>query len=99
MLAGKQEIRDAHALLHVAVEKIKQNQFATARLDLENALRIAAEEPLVLSFYGLCLAQLGEVGRGGGVLDGVGVLRSGAGRHDTQAYGRVSPAPTGAAPR
>jgi Tfp pilus assembly protein PilF len=63
------DLRESRAIVHVALEKMKQNQFAQARADLENALRVAPEEPLALSYYGLCLAQIGELGRGLGVCE------------------------------
>jgi len=60
----KSLLNDSRAHLHVAIEKMKSNQFAAARVDLESALRVVPEEYMALSFYGLCLAHLGEVGRG-----------------------------------
>lgn len=61
---GKIEVREARSLLQAALEKIKLSQFAAARVDLENALRVAPEDAVLLSFYGLCLAHSNEVGRG-----------------------------------
>jgi Flp pilus assembly protein TadD len=58
------EGRETRALVQIAAEKMKRSLFADARHDLEEALRGEPDQPQALSFYGLCLAQLGLVDRG-----------------------------------
>jgi Flp pilus assembly protein TadD len=54
------EGRETRALVQIALEKMRRSQFAEAKHDLEGALRIDSRSPVVLSHYGLCLAQLGD---------------------------------------
>ena len=44
-------------MFNLAMEKMHSCHFAGALRDLQEAMRIVPEQPLYLSFYGMCLAQ------------------------------------------
>ena len=58
------ESKATRGMVQLALEKIRRSRFSEARHDLEEALRAEPEQPWALSYYGLCLAHLGEVHRG-----------------------------------
>jgi predicted Zn-dependent protease len=58
------EAREARGLVQLAHEKIRRSRFSEARHDLEAVLRAEPEHVLAMSFYGLCLANLGDVRQG-----------------------------------
>jgi Tfp pilus assembly protein PilF len=58
------EARETRGLVQLALEKMRRSRFAEARHDLEEVLRTEPEQPLATSYYGLCLANLGELKRG-----------------------------------
>jgi Flp pilus assembly protein TadD len=45
-------------MYNLAMEKMHHCHFGAALRDLQQALSLAPDQPLYLSFYGLCLAQL-----------------------------------------
>jgi predicted Zn-dependent protease len=49
---------ESHALYSLAIEKINRNKFRDALGHLIQALRIAPTNPVYLSYFGLCLAQV-----------------------------------------
>jgi Flp pilus assembly protein TadD len=49
---------ESHTLYRRALERIKRHRFRQAMPLLAKALRIAPTEPLYLSYYGLCLAEV-----------------------------------------
>ncbi len=58
------EAREARGLVQLAHEKIRRSRYAEAKHDLEEVLRAEPEHILAMSFYGLCLASLGEIRKG-----------------------------------
>jgi Flp pilus assembly protein TadD len=58
------EAREARGLVQLAHEKIRRSRFVEARHDLETVLRAEPDHVLAMSFYGLCLANLGDIRRG-----------------------------------
>jgi Flp pilus assembly protein TadD len=62
-------LHTTRSVVGLALENMRRNQLGTARQDLEHALRAAPEDPYLLSCYGWCVAQLGEVDRGIGLCE------------------------------
>jgi len=58
------EARATRGMVQLALEKMRRSHYAEARHDLEAALRAEPEQPWAMSYYGLCLAHLGDVERG-----------------------------------
>jgi Flp pilus assembly protein TadD len=61
---GAEEARETRALVQIALEKMKRSLFVEARHDLQEALRLDPEHAVALSYFGLCLAQLGTLDQG-----------------------------------
>lgn len=50
---------ESEAHYHLAIEKINRSNFKEAHQHLVEALRVAPMNPVYLSYYGLCLANVG----------------------------------------
>jgi predicted Zn-dependent protease len=51
------ETREAQALYEMALEKMRRNIIDGATADLQRALQMEPENPVYLSYYGVCLAH------------------------------------------
>lgn len=51
------ETREAQALCEMALEKMRRNMMDAAASDLQRALVMEPENPVFLSYYGVCLAH------------------------------------------
>ena len=51
------ETRESKAMYNLAMERMHHCRFREATRDLQEALRIVPDQPLYLSFLGLCMAQ------------------------------------------
>jgi len=63
------DTRASYSIVQLSLEKIRRNHAAGARQDLERALATAPEDPHLLSCYGWCVAQMGEIDRGIGLCE------------------------------
>ena len=51
------EAREAQALHEMALEKMRRNLMDAAMSDLQRALKLEPQNPIYLSYYGVCLAH------------------------------------------
>ena len=58
------ETREAQALYEMALEKMRRNMMDAASADLQRALQLEPENPLYLSYFGVCLAHRDRVVEG-----------------------------------
>jgi Flp pilus assembly protein TadD len=63
------ETRAMHTVVQLSLEKMRRSHTTAARQDLERALAVSPEDPHLLSCYGWCVAQLGEIDRGIGLCE------------------------------